>query len=146
MGPDASSLQSHGYSLLRPGARPHPLERVSSHQFNSGNADDFDLDDADALAPKQSIVFLPPRGDGKTMGRARNDLFDATIRAQGGNSLSEGLVFTYRPTLSWYSEQLAQGRGYEHIKVDSWDNLLEKIMAVKAPDQKAGPAQPQRRG
>jgi hypothetical protein len=35
------------------------------------------------------------------------------------------MAFEFQPTTEWYLEQAGEGRGYEHMRVDSWEAFFK---------------------
>ncbi|KAH6620945.1 hypothetical protein B0J18DRAFT_211973 [Chaetomium sp. MPI-SDFR-AT-0129] len=102
------------------------------------------------------IIFHPPRGhtrDRSTAVRSRctNRLYEAARLARahehnlsrtwvgegigaGGTGISTThMDYSYLPTKEWYREQKAEGRGFAHVNVDSWEGVFS---ALKIPEEK----------
>jgi len=103
-----------------------PAESSESHDVVMENSSDIDEDDNDK---GKYIIFHPPRGVVLPNGlrtKCSNKLYeDARLaRAQGKRDIMD---FYFRPTMEWYREQLGEGRGFEHINVDSWEVIFKQL-------------------
>lgn len=77
------------------------------------------------------IIFQPPRGSAVVgpphSSRCTNDLFEQARLARLRNSKATSISFTFKPTMEWYANLVAEGRQYEHIYVDSWEKVFEQL-------------------
>lgn len=77
------------------------------------------------------ILFQPPRGSAMIgpprSSRCTNDLFEQSRLARLRNSKATSMGFTFKPTMDWYADLVAEGRQYEHIYVDCWEKVFEQL-------------------
>lgn len=115
--------------------RPVVLETdLVGQSAESGEAQDVVMEDNSDIEEDDSdkgkcIIFHPPRGVKLPNGlrtKCSNKLYeDARLaRAQGKR---DNMDFYFRPTMEWYKEQLDEGRGFEHINVDSWEGVFKQL-------------------
>ncbi|KAF7563106.1 hypothetical protein G7046_g1040 [Stylonectria norvegica] len=122
-------LPGRGWKMVKPGHAPRPFSQ-------SPPSDAMDIDPPEEEikdGQPRKIIFHPPRGNGQTkFTKCKNRLFnftqDVTKRGQ-----VDRFKYIFRPTMEWYGEQMEEGRGYEHIKVTSWESVLQHY---KIPDPK----------
>ncbi|KJR83932.1 uncharacterized protein SPSK_00202 [Sporothrix schenckii 1099-18] len=87
-----------------------------------------DMTDAKGKRDNTNIVFHAPRGERMRhigSSKCRNRFYDATRQARMKNPRATKMEFEYRPTTEWYREQVDEGRGYDHIRVDSWEGFFK---------------------
>lgn len=85
--------------------------------------------------PDTRIIFHPPRGVGQLKpgtSKCTNDLFKAARLHGLHTPKSEKMTFTYRPTMEWYRDQVAEGRQFEHISIDAWHKLFDHLKIDKS--------------
>ncbi|KAK7746649.1 hypothetical protein SLS53_001834 [Cytospora paraplurivora] len=90
------------------------------------------------------IIFHPPRGSG-TIGprgssKCKNDLYEAARLARLRDSNAREMDYTFRPTMEWYNEMIAEGRQYEHIFVDGWEKVFAQLGVFQNQRPKASRA------
>ncbi|KAL2155365.1 hypothetical protein VTH82DRAFT_106 [Thermothelomyces myriococcoides] len=109
---------------------------------NSVGREDAEADLVEYKDEDIRIIFHPPRGHsrsahstrGAPLGRSKciNHLYEeakiarARTATAGGND-NDGVThmrYTFVPTLDWYREQQAEGRGFAHVNVDSWEGIF----------------------
>ncbi|KAK3304303.1 uncharacterized protein B0T15DRAFT_512472 [Chaetomium strumarium] len=87
------------------------------------------------------VIFHPPPGNKANRtstaagisyrSRCVNRLYEKArlARARADPALLPPTHMTYRyvPTMDWYKEQRAEGRGYNHINVDTWENVFTAL-------------------
>lgn len=77
------------------------------------------------------ILFQPPRGSTVAgpprSSRCANELFEQSRLARLRNSKATSMGFTFKPTMEWYADLVAEGRQYEHIYVDCWEKVFEQL-------------------
>lgn len=81
------------------------------------------------------IVFHAPRGERMRhigSSKCRNRFYDTARQARMRNPRSTTMEFEYRPTTEWYLEQVEEGRGHDHIRVDSWEAFFETLKVGKS--------------
>ncbi|KAK3321465.1 hypothetical protein B0T19DRAFT_360909 [Cercophora scortea] len=119
------------------GSAKNAASPASSHSnslfFNQRGDDAMEVDSqySDSEDEDTRIIFHPPRGSRKLQpgqrSKCANKLFEdarlARARARDG-SLQTHMTYEFTPTPEWYAEQRAEGRGYEHINVDSWESIF----------------------
>ncbi|POS72863.1 chromodomain protein-3 [Diaporthe helianthi] len=90
--------------------------------------EDQDNDDSNR---ETRILFHPPRGSAVAgpprSSRCTNDLFEQSRLARLRNSKPTSMVFSFKPTMEWYADLVAEGRQYEHIYVDGWEKVFEQL-------------------
>ncbi|ROW17251.1 hypothetical protein VPNG_01248 [Cytospora leucostoma] len=90
------------------------------------------------------IIFHPPRGSGiigpRGSSRCKNDLYEAARLARLRDSNAREMDFTFRPTMEWYDEMIAEGRQYEHIYVDEWEKVFAQLGVFKSQHPKPSKA------
>lgn len=112
-----------------------PMELDSPAGGNGREEDVFDDDYEGAR-----IIFHPPRGDKATVGqfrsRCRNRLYEearlARARAGPGEPAPTHMLYSFPPTMDWYKEQEAEGRGFAHINVESWEGIFDLLEVGKS--------------
>ncbi|AEO61576.1 hypothetical protein MYCTH_109232 [Thermothelomyces thermophilus ATCC 42464] len=117
---------------------------------NSEEGEDAEIDLAEYDDEQIRVIFHPPRGNNHSQSRLRNAcssrgappfrsrcinrLYEEARLARarnggggGGGDGDEGVThmrYTFVPTLDWYREQQAEGRGFAHVNVDSWEGIF----------------------
>ncbi|KAK0634703.1 hypothetical protein B0T17DRAFT_622620 [Bombardia bombarda] len=88
------------------------------------------------------IIFHPPRGKLQPGRRSNctNKLYETARLARAGVQVkdSQYMKFTFPNTMEWYEEQRAEGRGFEHINVDSWESIFNLFKIGKSAVEFAG--------
>ncbi|KAK0705206.1 hypothetical protein B0H67DRAFT_604111 [Lasiosphaeris hirsuta] len=76
---------------------------------------------------------MPGRGF-KKKSKCTNKLYeDARLaRARSTDSSVTQMPYQFRLTSDWYGEQKAEGRGFEHINVDCWENIFNHFKIGKS--------------
>ncbi|KAK3397069.1 hypothetical protein B0T20DRAFT_248493 [Sordaria brevicollis] len=72
------------------------------------------------------IIFHPPRGTKLPPGyrsKCTNRLYEEARLARARSS-SDRMQFKFVPTLQWYEDQVAEGRGFEHINIQQWEDIF----------------------
>ncbi|KUI68046.1 hypothetical protein VM1G_03272 [Cytospora mali] len=129
-------MQRNGWrpvSFLEPlGSKLRLRNRKS---FGQGGASDNYTNDKDTR-----IIFHPPRGSGEIgprgSSKCTNDLYEAARLARLHKSSAMEMEYTFRPTMEWYSELVAEGRQYEHIFVDEWEKVFAQLGVNKGQRSK----------
>jgi chromo domain-containing protein 1 len=115
--PPQSRMEAHGYLKVveAKGNIPSPEKRV--------DACDDTLADGDLR-----IVFHPPRATFPLQGpsKCQNHLFESARLARLDPTKTT-MEFNFRPTLEWYDEQRAEGRGFEHINVNTPEEIFKLL-------------------
>lgn len=134
--------------LLQNGFRPvslHSTDRTPHNATSDENSDDRQDMDIDEYQFNENnrIIFHPPRGSCYPLPRGTskctNDLFKAAHTAQLRDKKTREMIYTYRPTMEWYSEQVAEGRQFEHISVEGWERIFE-LLRINRHDRHPAPA------
>ncbi|KAK3901956.1 hypothetical protein C8A05DRAFT_34356 [Staphylotrichum tortipilum] len=80
------------------------------------------------------IIFHPPRGhtsnnNGSNRPRSRcvNHLYEKARIAQARAPGATTMQYRFPPTMEWYAEQKAEGRGFAHLNVDSWEGVFRTL-------------------
>lgn len=78
--------------------------------------------------PAARTIFHPPRGHNTRLSSSlcTNRLHSATKNPVVSDRDGR-FDFKYVPTKLWYGQQLRQGRGFEHIMVDSWQKVFDEL-------------------
>lgn len=124
----ARYLALNGYRQVSLSPTAPAAAAPTSHADNipQSSARDTEEDDLDTR-----IIFHPPRGSEKLKPRGSskctNNLFEAARLACLRDKNVKEMAYTFRPTMEWYQQQVAEGRQYEHIMVDSWENIFEQL-------------------
>ncbi|CAK7230342.1 hypothetical protein SCUCBS95973_007539 [Sporothrix curviconia] len=74
-----------------------------------------------------NIVFHAPRSEHKRhigWSKCSNHFYEAARQARTQNPQQSMMKFEFRPTMEWYRDQIEEGRGYEHLHVDSWKEFF----------------------
>lgn len=117
-------LPPHGKELPKLGWRLIKAGQASGNRTNPPTRGD----DSGCLAPNEEedlvkVVLSPPPGDGSSRKSTwRNYLYGHIA----GNLGEEKTEYTFRPTLKWYGEQLDEGRGFQHVKVTTWETVFTR--------------------
>lgn len=111
-------------SLLEPLG---PIPRLKgTRSFAQGVTTDDSAYDEDAR-----VIFHPPRGSGaigpRGSSKCTNDLYEAARLARLREGNPRTMKHTFRPTMEWYNELVAEGRQYEHIFVDEWEKVFVQL-------------------
>ncbi|KAK4251643.1 hypothetical protein C7999DRAFT_10595 [Corynascus novoguineensis] len=103
--------------------------------------EDAEVDLAEYEDEQTRVIFHPPRGHshnhlqngfsrGGVLFRSKciNLLYEearlATARGGGDEEGVKHMRYTFLPTMDWYREQKAEGRGFAHVNVDSWEGIF----------------------
>lgn len=106
--------------------------RKSSESPNGSTAMDID-DDAQAQEECEEdsedvrIIFHPPRATRLPPGQrsqCANRLYEEVRLARIHAPHREDIRYSFVPTEEWYNEQKKEGRAFEHINVQSWENIF----------------------
>lgn len=117
-------LLQNGYRPVSLNQKPE-IARIRTASFGQS------ADAMDEFCEDMRIIFHPPRGSitPHLMGTSdcTNDLFEASRLARLRNQYAKEMTYTYRPTLEWYQQQIAEGRQFEHIRVGGWDEVSKLL-------------------
>jgi chromo domain-containing protein 1 len=131
---------------------PMDLDTPSHHPTSpssrgGGRQDDGGDDDGDAADPETRVIFHPPRGTTTTTTTNSDPKRPVPFRSRCVNRLQEEarlararaaaardgapppshMPYRFPPTMEWYAEQRGEGRGYAHVKVDSWERVFNLL-------------------
>ncbi|KAH6877306.1 hypothetical protein B0T10DRAFT_191781 [Thelonectria olida] len=113
-------MSDGGWKLVKPGLAP---------ESESQSTDAMEIDEPGSEEDDdKKMVFHPPRGSIGRPTNCHNHLYNCTkdsLRKQKSRP-DDWMEFKFRPTLTWYQEQLAEGRGYEHISVWTFKELSDR--------------------
>lgn len=122
-------LQERGWRMVKsgnapPNLEPSPLPVEAMDVDEQQQPPPIQVDDSDA-----KIVFHPPRGRTGRPTKCLNHLYKATRGFLRDKTRMPGHImdFTFRPTLEWYNEQMAEGRGFEHISVAPYGEIARRF-------------------
>lgn len=127
--------------ILTSGYRPVSLSPTAATTSEASNRRQSSVRDAEDNDLDTRIVFHAPRGcrelKPKGSSNCTNDLFEAATLARLRDPKAEDMMYTFRPTMDWYRQQVAEGRHYEHIIVDDWEKVFDKLKLVRVgkPDR-----------
>ncbi|KAK7414740.1 hypothetical protein QQX98_006424 [Neonectria punicea] len=120
------AMLTRGWKLVKPGSAPAvPTPR-------SPDVDQMDIDEPDHVETENEseikTVFHAPRGRNAVPTKCGNRLFECTMesRRRVPGDTEYYMEYSFRPTLEWYQEQLAEGRGFEHISVLPWQAIFKR--------------------
>ncbi|KAK0708992.1 hypothetical protein B0T26DRAFT_654105 [Lasiosphaeria miniovina] len=128
-------MPNRGYRKVVLGDRaiPAPDKDDYSPNLEQSESAAMDLDSMDGDdGPEDEdtrIIFHPPRGIKMIPGqrsKCSNKLYEDArlVKARGAAAQATHMKYTFTPTMTWYGEQLAEGRGYEHINVTRWEHIF----------------------
>ncbi|KAK4455556.1 chromo domain-containing protein 1 [Podospora aff. communis PSN243] len=85
------------------------------------------------------IIFHPPRGTKMVLGqrtKCTNRLYEEArlARARRGGRDPETMEFQFIPTAKWYKDQVDEGRGFEFINVEPWQDICRDLQIDKQPN------------
>ncbi|KAL2017283.1 hypothetical protein VTK56DRAFT_2352 [Thermocarpiscus australiensis] len=129
--PPADDAESSLFVDQGPGADHGPVDVDSSEGVESSEDEDT------------RIIFHPPRGNrslGPFRSKCANRLYEEArlARARAGpGAKPTHMKYRFPPTMDWYSEQVAEGRGYAHIDVDSWEPIFNLLKVGKGAEKAA---------
>ncbi|KAH6851006.1 hypothetical protein B0I37DRAFT_404708 [Chaetomium sp. MPI-CAGE-AT-0009] len=125
----------------------HPPEDVPmdlDSPSGGGASSDVDLLETEEI-DNARVIFHPPRGHRQYKNVNSGDKFQAAgayrsrcvnllyeearlARARDGDgSASTHMRYAYVPTMDWYREQKAEGRGFGHVNVDAWEPVFASL-------------------
>lgn len=121
--------------MMKNGFRPVSLSSTAAATSEVSKRRQSSARDAEENDSDTRIVFHPPRGcrelGPKGSSSCTNDLFEATRLARLRDPKAEDMMYTYRPTMDWYRQQVAEGRHYEHIIVEDWEKTFDRFNLSK---------------
>lgn len=83
------------------------------------------------------LIFEPPwDSDNPIHGpvsQCTNDFYEATCLARLQDPDAASMFYTYRPTMEWYQNQIAEGRHFEHIMVEDWCKVFKELKVDPGP-------------
>lgn len=140
-----SHLPSQGFKLVALGNDPSLSRQGAGRASSPSQKMDIDLpgtDDDDNISEDADsrIIFHPPRGrrliDGQHT-QCYNRLYEEACLARtetGAESTEPGspIAYEFQHTLEWYEAQVAEGRGYGHVNVASWEAIFNTFRIASA--------------
>ncbi|KAF5019617.1 hypothetical protein F66182_8363 [Fusarium sp. NRRL 66182] len=127
------ALPLRGWKRVQAGSAPYrsmPNSPASSREPSPEPMDIDDTSDTDNTADEGlRTVFHPPRG--KQLNRptnCKNRLFQHCTNEKIRNRKREAMEYRFRPTVEWYRHQVDEGRGFEHIRVTTWESVFEEYL------------------
>lgn len=139
-----SIANSRGFRpvILEAGAsKAQTAESGEPEDVSMSIGSDVDEDDGDK---DKCMIFHAPRGTKLPAGqqtKCSNRLYAEARLARAQGKRGE-MVYRFRPTLEWYREQEAEGRGFEHINVDSWEGIFKHLHIGSASLEKTTTSAP----
>ncbi|RGP66463.1 hypothetical protein FLONG3_8900 [Fusarium longipes] len=88
---------------------------------------DYTTEASDTTDEELKIVFHPPRAkqlNGET--KCRNKFFLHCKNEELRGSPKDAMEYRFEPTTEWYSHQVEEGRGFEHINFMTWEEIFAK--------------------
>ncbi|KAF4980059.1 hypothetical protein FZEAL_3840 [Fusarium zealandicum] len=125
------TLPASGWKLIEPGDAP-----ITSRPFVAEPVDIDAAEDEDqaieAYDAEIKTVFHPPRAKSsfRRPTNCKNRLYQHVSRETGRGQPRESMEYKFRPTMEWYGEQVEEGRGFEHIRVTTWEAIFERLKIV----------------
>lgn len=111
---------------------------------SASSRDGVDDQDSNERSEDTRIVFHPPRGSSvigpPRSSRCTNELFEQARLARLRNGKVTSMSFTFKPTMEWYADLVAEGRQYEHIYVDRWEKVFDQLKVGQKKSKQAGAA------
>lgn len=118
--------------------------RAGLTNTNVSSRDGTDGQDSTEGSEDSRIVFHPPRGSSvigpPRSSKCTNDLFEQARLARLRNGKASSMSFTFKPTMEWYADLVAEGRQYEHIYVDRWEKVFDQLRVGQKKSRQAGAA------
>ncbi|CAN8103477.1 unnamed protein product [Discula destructiva] len=122
----AAKFHMHGLNyrqvLMLSENRPSSARTEEQSKTELGFGDDND--------PDTRIIFHPPRGSEvlkPDTSKCTNSLYEASRLARLRNPHVKETIFTYPPTMTWYQQQMTEGRHFEHIMVAEWEKVFQAM-------------------
>lgn len=130
--------------------KEHPPTNKPMNGASLDSDDDvlMDVDNNDGWNDEDEdvrIIFHPPRGTKLRPGsrsKCTNRLYEearlARARAASNprSSSPDHMEFKFVPTLQWYEDQVAEGRGFEHINIQTWQDIFNHFQIGTAKGSK----------
>ncbi|KAK0626107.1 hypothetical protein B0T14DRAFT_389119, partial [Immersiella caudata] len=129
--------------LVREGFREVRLQGETPRRTSvSRSADDVEEDvamDIDTPSGDETdededtrIIFHPPRGANVVPGQRTkciNKLYEEARLTRGRSRDREPVTMDYKfvPTARWYNDQLEEGRGFQFINVEPWEDICKDL-------------------
>ncbi|KAI9155335.1 hypothetical protein HJFPF1_07917 [Paramyrothecium foliicola] len=127
-----------GWLAVKPGRAPLGSQPTSAPGTNSlarlhSPSSTTNSTEEDSAVLK--MIFHPPRrpaGQPARPSNCTNRLFAWATTKHGPRNKFDHTLYWFLPTMEWYSKQVAEKRGFEHIKVTSWESIFETYQ-IKDP-------------
>ena len=111
-----TALLARGWRRLNLNAGRHPAN--TCHQPKEAAVCEGEEESKQRVT---AAICHPPPGNGIIKTSRCTNLFLQTVSRHRGD---KPVKYTFTPTLEWYGEQLAEGRGFHHIKVTTWESVF----------------------
>jgi chromo domain-containing protein 1 len=118
---------------------PNPKPKHPPSEPPSSDGDDEEEEEEEEEDDETTrIIFHPPRGTtpgnsrdpSSSRSKCRNSLYEEARLCRGRAGAAERpshMTYRFLPTMEWYREQMAEGRGYAHVNVDSWEGVFNML-------------------
>ncbi|GAO14904.1 uncharacterized protein UV8b_05072 [Ustilaginoidea virens] len=117
---DSRWLLAQGWKEVHSGSKPQD-------PTNLRHVAEARMDPSEYISlPLRTVIPAPEfrsAGDGAA---GKNHFQEAVLKNQG----LKRIPFTFKPTLTWYAEQLKNGGGFEHIIISEWQSVFTKYKIV----------------
>ncbi|KAM0352878.1 hypothetical protein ACHAPU_001760 [Fusarium lateritium] len=124
----AGQMASRGWTAVRPGNAPFGPQPPSPEPMDI----DITTDISDVADDVLKTVFHAPRGKQTDRpSKCRNRFFQYCSSVKARGDPRKLVEYRYRPTMDWYQEQVEEGRGFEHIRINTWEAIFEKHRIVE---------------
>ncbi|KAK0651314.1 hypothetical protein B0T16DRAFT_386763 [Cercophora newfieldiana] len=117
----------------------HPVSRPADDESVAMDIDrpsEDELDDEDDDDTR--IIFHPPRGTKMVPGqrtKCANKLYEDARLARARRSGDDTMTFQFTPTTQWYEDQVNEGRGFQFINVEPWDDINRDLQVDKLEEE-----------
>jgi len=136
----AKGLAEKGFRRVQSGSGTSNHSKTQPDDNTEDVAMDLDSpsEDESDLDEDTRIIFHPPRGTKlkpTQWSRCTNKLYEDARLAKTRRNGGETMTYQFTPTTEWYNDQRIEGRGYEFINVDSWENVFRDLQVNKPPGE-----------
>lgn len=112
------------------------LHASSGNGADDPNNSEYDEDSRIIFHPPRDSAAIGPPGSSK----CTNDLFEQARLERLRDSRVTSMKYTFKPTMEWYADLVAEGRQYEHIYVDRWEKVFDQLKIGQQRSKQAGTA------
>lgn len=123
-----------------PASTPQMLARgwklVGPDEQRPGESMDVDMDaeergDSESAASEDTkMVYMPPKGR-QNLGPGGKSTCTNTLHVRSQVAMKKGdrdsMIYKFTNTKSWYGKQVAEGRDFKHIMVESWSKVFQQL-------------------